>query len=180
MFENKTRSRKRKAPQELDDTSKLSKYKDVRIKDSLIGRRVAHFLDWAAVNMPKRYFQYNLICKQINELNKTPPQGDKQVDLVRRSMTSAKRILLKRYGRGIDFMRGVGVRATTDSVDILNRPLVSCVAKEHRAHQRTEDLIAMVDETKLPPKDYAYFMKIKRVAHEIGQADIQKLLPPKK
>lgn len=180
MSESRARSRKSKTPEEPSDKEKLNEYRQVRIKDSLLGRRIAHFLDWAAQNMPRRYFHYNVICQQVNELSKTPPKDDKQVELVRRSMTSAKRILLKRYKRGADAQRELGVRATSDDADIVNRPLVTSVSKEHRAHQRTEELIALVDKTKLPPKERAYFLSVVKTARAIDQADVQKLLPPKK
>lgn len=176
MPEKRTRAKKAL----IDDKTKLAEYRRIRIRDSSLGRRIAHFLDWAASNMPHQYFQYNVICQQVNELNRVPPANDKQVDLIRNSMTSAKRILLKRYKRGFDYQRNVGVRATVDSDDVVNRPLVTAVVRQHRAQQRTEELIGLVDQRQLSAKERAYFLSVVKTNRAIENADVQKLLPPKK
>jgi hypothetical protein len=158
-------------------TTKLAQYQ--RSTDKSLGRRIAHFLDWAATNMQKVYFQYNIVCQVVNGLNAVPQLNNKQVELVRHSMTSAKRILQVVYGRGYDFQRGMGVRATADDADVVNRPLVAAVTRQYRAQQHTQNIIDLVDEKKLPAKERSYFAGVTKMNQLVQNADISKLLPPK-
>jgi hypothetical protein len=91
----------------------------VRDDDLSIPQRVAHFLDWAAINKAGEFVPYNVIVQQILGTKRLPQLAGEEVQRVRRASATVRQTLITKYDREIVSLPGVGVRATFNDADRL-------------------------------------------------------------
>lgn len=98
--------------------SKIEQY--VRIDTLTLNQRAAHFLDWAARNMPGEAIPYNVVVRTIMGYTRLPSLKSEEVARFKSNLTSqVRKILLTKYGRELITVIGVGTRATVDDADRL-------------------------------------------------------------
>lgn len=81
--------------------------------------RIANFLDWAAEHYPKQWVPWPYILKAVNNYPRTPREDSQEVVSARHTFSSVREILYRLYDRAVDAQRGLGVRALTESTDVL-------------------------------------------------------------
>lgn len=147
-------------------------------------KRIAHFLDWAAANMPKEFLQYNVILKAVMGYKHLPRLETKEVEFVRSAITRVRKVLLEQYKRGTVSMVGVGVRATVDDADMVAFDVVKKGKRVQSAVKSFTDSVNIVNVAAIPrlPENVAlirYARDSKTFVSEIGSTGyLQKLLPP--
>jgi hypothetical protein len=84
--------------------------------------RVADYLFWASRKFPGRPVPLTYIVRVANAMGVTPRETNKQVVAFRESgrMGRVRQVLIDEYRCEMEFVRGVGYRATTDSNDIMD------------------------------------------------------------
>lgn len=112
--------------------------------------RTAHFLDWAAKAYPKSYAPYNYVLKAIMGYDKTPRLDTEEVLRVRGNISRVRAILQEKYGRDLDTVAQVGVRATVDDADTLTVALPKKVRRLDAARQSVSKTAALIDPARLP------------------------------
>lgn len=161
-------------------------YADYKIQPELSKTaRIAHFLDWAAQNMPKESHFYHIIAKVINGYDRTPRRDSEETISVRRLMSSAKVMLLKQYGRGAATDRSAGqVRATVSAEDMVENDLkgkasrvVSAVRSMERVSQAvsTTELQSTASGRQLMP----FVREVRATLRDVTVERVNLLLPPK-
>lgn len=148
-------------------------------------KRIAHFLDWAAVNMPKEFLQYNVVLKAINGYKHLPRLETKEVEFVRTAISRVRKVLLADYKRGTVTMPGVGVRATVDDADMVVHDVAKKGQRVTSAMNAFTASVNVVNVANIPKTaEMAPYQKYIRQAKEVvglfgSQEFLQKLLPPK-
>ena len=113
-------------------------------------RMIAHFLDWAAKTHPLRYFSWSLITRVVMELSSTPRDNSQSVKLIKGCASRTRKCLIERYGREMENLAGIGVRATTGSLDVLKGRLVERKKIFDRAAAGLQQTAALVDTAHSP------------------------------
>jgi hypothetical protein len=143
--------------------------------------RMAHFLNWAAKELPGVPIPVNLVLKAIMGYTKTPRLGGEEVELLRGQTSAARKLLKEKYGRGLHAERGLGIRATVGDEDMADtqyrkdmRRVVSAVAGANETH-------ALITPSKI--KDERLRNWVKGAGDQVKQLGLGdrllKLLPPK-
>lgn len=149
-------------------------------------QRAAHFLDWAAKNMPGDPIPYNVIVKKIMNLPQLPRLDNDTVDRFRRSAGAGlKKAMIDKYGREIVNLPGIGIRATVDDADRLAN-VAPIKARRLNAARKSFMITATgIDLRNVPnTPEYAGLKawmgrEVKHVLEKIGSEDfMRKLLPP--
>lgn len=147
-------------------------------------KRIAHFLDWAAVNMPKEFLQYNVVLKAVMGYKHLPRLETKEVEFVRSAISRVRKVLLDVYKRGTVTMPGVGVRATVDDADMVAFDVVKKGKRVQSAVKSFTDSVNIVNVSAIPrlPENAGiikYARDAKAVVADIGTTDyLKKLLGP--
>lgn len=158
------------------------------VKDDSMSQtqRAAHFLDWAAKNMPGEYQAYNVILKAVLGQKMLPRQDGDQVKLFKASIPNGvKRALLDKYDREIVTLPGIGVRATVDDADRLTN-VAPIRARRLNASRRAFLVTATgIDLAKVPDTPELAGLKawmgteVRTVLKTLGSPEFErKLLPP--
>jgi hypothetical protein len=102
--------------------------------DKGIVARAANLLDFAARKKPELAVPWVVVTKCV--LGGRMPNADSKIviDMMRRS-SSIRQVLMRDYGRGLENVPAVGVRATIDSDDLANTQLRR-QAKQHEASRQ--------------------------------------------
>jgi hypothetical protein len=149
-------------------------------------KRIAQFLDWAAVHRPRAYMAFNIIWQAVTGEKKLTHLNSDGATFVKKAISRVRQELLKTYKRGMDSQRGLGVRATVDDVDMVK---FDVSAKAHRVESAQKSFIAsvnVVDPANIPNtvemKPFLGYIKdAKKIALLMQTPDyIKALLPPKK
>lgn len=82
---------------------------------STIGRKIQHFLDFAATEAPKEFFQAPTIYKMVNNLVRSP--GSRELQLFKNAIRSSRKSLRNNYGRELISDRLLGYRASANDDD---------------------------------------------------------------
>lgn len=82
-------------------------------------RVVAHFLDWAAKHHPNQFVSWGTVTRIATGRSSTPRESSQDVKSIRRSASRVRRLLITDYNREMENLPGVGVRATTGSLDVI-------------------------------------------------------------
>lgn len=147
-------------------------------------QRIAAFLDWAAVHQPMKYMPFNVILKVIEGYKHLPQLNNKEVEFVRSAMSRVRGILLKKYKRGTDSQRGLGIRATVDDADMLRYDVAVKGKRVNDANRKFVELVNNVNAANIPNtpemKPYrGYLAHAKKVVLAIQEPNfIKGLLPP--
>ena len=148
-------------------------------------RRIAHFLDWAAENMPKEFLQYNVVLKAVMGYRHLPRLETKEVEFVRSAITRVRKVLLSVYKRGTVTMPGVGVRATVDDADMVIHDVSKKGQRVQSAVNAFTASVNVVNVANIPKTPemapyQKYIKDAKAIAANFGSPEfLQKLLPPK-
>jgi hypothetical protein len=148
-------------------------------------KRIAHFLDWAADNMPKEFLQYNVVLKAVMGYKHLPRLETKEVEFVRSAITRVRKVLLETYRRGTVTMPGVGVRATVDDSDMVVHDVTKKGKRVQSAVKSFTEAVNIVNPANIPKTpEMAPYTKYVRDAKEVaavfGSKDfLNRLLPPK-
>jgi hypothetical protein len=148
-------------------------------------RRIAHFLDWAAVNRPKEFIPYNEILKNVQGYRTLPRLANKEIDVVKSAMSRVRKVLHEEYNRGLLSSPGSGVRATTDDLDRAKNELTKRARDVVRTSTKFNEVHASIDASKLPTTgtDAAWKVWVKGGAKELASQFTdpnfaKRLLPP--
>lgn len=113
-------------------------------------KRLAHYLDWAAKNLPRQWLQYNILWQSINGFKTLPRLDSKEVEIVKGSMPGVRKVLLNVYQRGMVTARGVGVRATTDDADLLVHDVTQRSQGVANAINKFTQVVNLVNPSNIP------------------------------
>jgi len=103
--------------------------------DKGIAARTADLLNFAAQKKPGRTVAWTQVTKCILG-GKMPSADSKSVkDMMGRS-SAIRQVLMRDFGRGLDNIPGLGVRATVDSDDLANTQLRRQVKQHEASRQR--------------------------------------------
>jgi hypothetical protein len=127
----------------------VSKYKAPKEMMSR-NRRAAHFLDWAAVNYPYQYIQYNLLLKAIHGYKRLPRLDSEPVVHVKKGMTGIRKMLYKYHCRLSNTEPGLGVRALVDDTDNLRVALPKQTRRLFGSKLAVERTVGMIDIRRVP------------------------------
>jgi hypothetical protein len=144
--------------------------------------KTAHFLDFCAKEGPYIPFGYNLVVQAVDGLSRTPNQSSDQVRLMADSMTAVRRKLMSDYGRGLDTVKGLGVRATVDDDDLANTQLRRNVGRLVGSKRSLEQTRALIDTAKMKNQSLKSWVSggVTRMLNEMNAENrLAKLLPPK-
>lgn len=94
--------------------------------------RVAHFLNWAASN-PKlkgEAMSYADVLRVAMNYSRKIRNDNAEVKELRKSIGAVRNLLQKHHGRGLVTLRGFGIRATDDALDVAKN-IVEPTARRH-------------------------------------------------
>lgn len=165
-----------------------AKQVDGYVKDDAMSRtkRVAHFLDWAAVNKPGEFMPYNVIVKAIMGYTYMPRLDGDEVRQIKNATSGGVRSsLIGEYNRELVTLPGVGIRATTSDADRLEY-VAPRKAQRLATARRNFMLTANAINLRNVPNTPAYAAlkswmqrEVGDVLKLIGSAEFErKLLPP--
>ena len=145
--------------------------KEIKLEDNMAWR-AARFLDWAARKYPKQSTPYNYMWKAINGFKKTPRLDSEDVERFRSSMSRVRRVLQDNYGRDLWVDPGIGVRATTDSNDIVDGPLEKASRRVIQAQSSASRTASLVDPRKLNAANKAWFNDVQGALRKLASPAI--------
>lgn len=112
-----------------------------------VPRRIADFLNWAAMDMPLRIIHYNVLAAFVLQVPSVS-ENSGQYKSVQSAIKRAKKMLMDDYSRGIVSQPGTGIRATIDSDDLARHQFANDrkrVVNSVRSMDRTNSLINASD-----------------------------------
>lgn len=113
-------------------------------------KSVAHFLDWAAKHQPQKYYSWSLVTRVVMGLASTPRENSQSTTLIRKTASRARRHLIEKYGRELENLSGIGVRATTGSLDVLKGRLIDRKKIFDRAAVGLQQTAGLVNTSEIP------------------------------
>jgi len=149
--------------------------------------QIVSFLLYAREHAPNVFVSHAEVTQRIKGYPKAPNPKSLEVDSVRGAMSGVRNALMEDHQCGLDTDPIYGVRATTDTADLLKTQMVK-VARRFKGQQamftRTADLI---DPRKIPNTPEYKGLKtwfntsVQPVVKAISSTDFAaKLLPPKR
>ncbi len=112
--------------------------------------RIAAFLAWWAKQHPYDFAAYNEILKAIEGFKKLPRMDTKDVESVRECTGRAEKILRRDYQRELIRHRGLGARASVDSLDVIQNKQVTKARRMHSAAKSFIDTDNLIDVRSIP------------------------------
>ncbi len=113
-------------------------------------KSAAHFLDWAAKTQPHRYFTWSMITRVVMDLSTVPRENSQTVTLIKRAASRIRKHLIQQYNREMENLSGIGVRATTGSLDVLKGRLVERKKTFDRAAAGLAQTAGLVNTAQIP------------------------------
>jgi len=148
-------------------------------------QRAAAFLDWWATKHPFDFAAYNEILKAIEGYARLPRMDTEEVEGVRSIVGRAADILHEKYRRGLVRQRGLGARATVDSLDAIRHKAVDKARKIERDIVGLSKIDEIVDLKSIPdtaenrPLKNWYQRDVKGILKQIASPEYRaKMLPP--
>lgn len=165
------------AKKNLDIMTVLAEF--VPDMDLGIVARTAAFLDFAAKKLPGTPIAWTFVTKCVIGGGRMPtPDSKNVIDMMRRA-SNVRTILQRDYGRGLENVSGLGVRATTDADDYANTQLRRDASRYDRAGKKLVSSIANVDPKTMKNKDLrAWVEKDLRLALSSHNERLSQLLLP--
>lgn len=150
-----------------------------------MSQRVAHFLDWAAEHNPQEFLSYNVVAKLVNGFDFMPRIDSDEAERIKRMVTPARKILHKKYNRGLVTLPSVGIRATTDDFDRAKWDLTRKARALEHAADNFEQTAAAINPENIPKTGEAGLYRewvghnVQDTRKRLNAADLkQRLLPP--
>jgi hypothetical protein len=118
-------------------------------------KRLAEFLQWAAVKHPKKISPWNVATKAVMGYDRTPSMTFKEVAHLRSTSSRARLFLMDKYQRDVVCIVGVGVRASAGDEDTYKTGMVKRARVLDRAALGVERTAAIIDIKNLSPESRA-------------------------
>jgi len=149
-------------------------------------QRVAAFLDWWAEHHPYDFAGYHEITKAIEGYKKLPRMDTDEVETMRGIVGRAAKLLHDKYRRELVRQRGLGARATVDSLDAVRNKAVDRARKVERDIVALHRLDEIIDVKSIPdtpenrPLKQWYQRDVKGILKQVATPEfLQRMLPPK-
>lgn len=113
-------------------------------------KNVAHFLDWAAKHQPQKYYSWSFVTRIVMQLAATPRDNSQSTMLIRKTSSRVRKCLIEVYGRELENLSGIGVRATTGSLDVLKGRLIERKKTFDRAAAGLQQTAGLVNTSDIP------------------------------
>lgn len=124
-------------------------------------KQIAHFLAWAAKHLPKEYLSNQEIARAIHGYKPGSRVSTDLETVIVNSRTRAAIILREHYKLGYHSLRNVGVRATTDNDDIVDKTLKPAVNRAITSQQTVTKISAIVDKEKCNQSNKKFLNTVK-------------------
>jgi len=119
--------------------------------DLNLAEAIAHYLDWAARHDPYAFKNLVDIAYSAMGLRTRPRADSDDVEFCKKKLKStARNILLKKYGRRIISKVGLGMRATVDDLDMTKGPAATQAARIASASKKFSEIIESIDQDAIP------------------------------
>ncbi len=115
-----------------------------------VNKRVVQLLEWAAKHAPERYLPLHLCVKAVMGYTHTPRLNNEEVDRLRKSLTSVRRMLEAEHNRELLHQTGIGIRATISSYDVLKNKMPQRARRLANAHAAALKTAERIDPKTLP------------------------------
>lgn len=112
--------------------------------------RVASFLDWAATHYPKQWVTWPYVLKAVFGYPRAPREDSREVMSLRHAGQGVRSILFQMYHRAMDVQPGLGVRALTESTDVLLVAAPKASARLRSAKDSFLRVSSLVDPAEIP------------------------------
>jgi hypothetical protein len=160
----------------LDVMNVLEQWEPDRKKG--LAANAANLLDFAARKKPKEPISWSWVTKCVVGGKMHHPDSKIVVDM-RARCSAIRRFLGRDYNRGLVSVRGLGVRATTDSDDYANTQLRKDATTYETARQRLVTSRARVDTKTMKNKELkAWAEDVSKVLTAHNDRLARLLLPP--
>jgi hypothetical protein len=116
------------------------------VPDMCDSRRLAHFADWAAKELPGIFIPYNIAYRAIFACARTPAPDSVETKKIRGIMARANKVLKVSYRRSLITERGVGFRAAEDDQTMLK---ISYQQEGHRTQTQIKRFQELHDIIKI-------------------------------
>lgn len=113
-------------------------------------KSVAHFLDWAAKHQPQKYYSWGFVTRVVLSLGVTPKDNSQSTTLIKRTASRTRKCLMEIYGRELENLPSIGVRATTGSLDVLKGRLIERKKTFDRAAAGLQQTASLVNTAEIP------------------------------
>lgn len=145
-------------------------------------QRLAHLLDWCAKKYPRQALPLNIALKGIEGYSRTPRMDSQEVQQLKSKVQRSKRILLEKYSRTLVSEKGIGIWATVDHDDHVEKGVIKAAERLTSAKKSLQAIVDIVDPTKIKRRDLKSFLgNVNGVLRAAKEADFNaKLLPPGK
>ena len=167
------------AKRSFDIMVKLNSYVRPAESDS-VADRVAHFLDWAAKEMPHLPVPWNLVYRAIMGLTRTPTLASKDVMDLRRKSNAVRNKLFNKYKRELVSVPAQGVCATVGSDHVAatrGKLTYSRIVSATKSFDRTMSLVNPKEMK--DPQLKSWVERTTRALGDMGLSDrLNKLVPP--
>lgn len=147
--------------------------------------RIAAFLAWYAEHQPYVWAGYNEVLQATSGLGYKPRLSNDEVRVIKGAMTRAAQILQSEHGRALVTNRGLGVRATVDSVDTVKNVATKRAKRAERAIVSLSQVDEIVDVNSIPntPENRAlkqwYQRDVRGILKQVSDPQfLQRMLPP--
>ena len=141
-------------------------------------KQIANFLAWAVKHLPKEYLDNKEIARAIHGYKPGSKVGEDLEQVIINSRTKATVILREQYKLGYHSLRNVGIRATIDSNDTVEKTLKPAVSRAITSQQNVTKIAAIVDKEKctVDNKKFLTTMKTSGLLSPSANADVIALL----
>lgn len=146
-------------------------------------QRSAHCLAWCAVNYPGQLVPWALTCMAINQYRKAPTSASKEVESLKSSAGSIRKILQRDYLMDLVSGPEITARAVMEDEDIARSALAPKARRLQAAHKSFTATAELIDPNRIKdPEMKRWVIKsVGEVMKIIGDEKFYlKLLPPKK
>ena len=133
----------------LKERRKKLNLKMFKPEEKSICGRAAEFLNWAADRYPSSIITYEEVAQAVFSLGRIQDRRSAAVKSVRSAMSPATKILMTHYKRTLISLRGVGVRASVDDVDILQGTLTQNVERHKQTANKLQKTAALINPVQL-------------------------------
>lgn len=149
-------------------------------------QRIAAFLDWWANHHPYDFVAYNEITKAVEGYKKLPRMDTDEVEHMRELVGRSGKVLQEKYKRVLVRQRGIGARATVDSMDAIRNRAVDRARNVERGIVALAKLDDIIDVKSIPdtaenkPLKQWYQRDVKGILKQVASPEfLAKMLPPK-
>jgi len=127
-----------------------------------VPRRVAHFLDWAALHHPLRCWSAPEVWQICMQLPRLPRDSEFNRKAMAATAGRSRSILQELYGRTLVTQRGIGFRASVGSEDVHDNCMPDRIKRAKSALGQLTVTAVFVDAKELPAHKRASFEAVQQ------------------